>query len=89
MVENKLTSNVYNLKIPLTLLKNEKLKSFPIFKGMTAGLLEISCHVLVLTKDYGQHDLHNHDEEDEMKYGMHRMVSPDIHPTMHRLHKNM
>ena len=31
----------------------------------------------------------DHTEEDEMNYGMHRMVSPDIYPTMHRMPKNM
>ncbi|MBA7510229.1 hypothetical protein ES705_02205 [subsurface metagenome] len=79
MLENKLTSSVCNLKIPLTLSKNEKWKSFPIFEGMTAGLLEISCHVLALAKDHSQHDKHNHDEEEILFLlsGSANLIHPD------------
>ncbi len=86
MLENKLTSSVYNLKIPLTLSKNEKLKSFPLFEGLTAGLMEISCHVLVLAKDHGQHGQHNHDEE-EILFLLSGSANL-IHPESNNLVKN-
>jgi len=52
MLEKKLTSRVCSLKMPLTLSKNEKLKLFPIFKGITGGLLEISCHISTHAKGH-------------------------------------
>ena len=60
----KLASNVYNLKTPLSLSKNEVFKAFTIFRGITGGLLEISCHISALAKDHIPHDLHDHDEEE-------------------------
>jgi len=63
MLENKLGNSVYNLKIPLALSENEGCKVYPIFKGMTAGLQEISCHVLTLSKGQSLYSPNNHSEE--------------------------
>jgi mannose-6-phosphate isomerase-like protein (cupin superfamily) len=79
MSENKLTSIVCNLKIPLTLSKDQKRKSFPIFKGIGAGSLEITCHVVVLAKGDNPHDPHNHDEEEILFLlsGSANLIHPD------------
>ncbi len=80
MLEKKLTSSVYNLKIPITLSKNEKCKFFPIFRGMTAGLLEISCHLSAHVKGNSPHDPHTHNEEEILFLlsGSVKLIHPDI-----------
>ena len=57
-----LTSKIYPLQIPLTLSDDENWKPFPIFKGITGGLREISCHASVLAKKNSPHALHAHED---------------------------
>ena len=64
MFGKKLAGSVYNLKIPLILSKNEKHKFLPLFKDITAGLLEVSCHVSVHGSGFSPHAPHAHNEEE-------------------------
>jgi len=60
----KISSGIYNLKIPSALLKNEKCRFYPIFSGITTGLLEFSCHLSTHAKGHSPHELHKHNEEE-------------------------
>jgi quercetin dioxygenase-like cupin family protein len=59
-----LTGNVYKSMLPVTLSKEEKTKHVPIFKGLTAGLLEFSCHLSIHMKGHCPHELHSHENEE-------------------------
>jgi uncharacterized cupin superfamily protein len=58
-----LTSRVYPIRLPL-LLKDEELRSFHIFKGITKNLLDISCHASALLSGQSPHAPHAHKEEE-------------------------
>ena len=80
MLEKKLASRVCNLKIPITLSKNKKRKSFRIFRGITSGQLEISCHTSAHLKGNSPHDPHTHSEEEILFLlsGSVKLIHPDI-----------
>ncbi|MHB1347688.1 MAG: cupin domain-containing protein [Candidatus Humimicrobiaceae bacterium] len=59
-----LSKQVYPLGFPFLISKDEKFKSYPIFKGITAGLKEISSHSSVLTSGNSEHLPHSHKEEE-------------------------
>ena len=58
----QLTSRVYPLQIPLP---QADWKMYPIFKGSTADLQTLSCHVSVLSPGQSPHPPHLHDGEEE------------------------
>lgn len=82
----KITSNIYDLKIPLSLSKDEKFKFFPIFSGITDGLLEFSCHLSTHAKGHSPHDPHTHNEE-EILFLLSGSINL-IHPDSNDLIKN-
>ncbi|MBA7510232.1 hypothetical protein ES705_02208 [subsurface metagenome] len=59
-----LNNRVYPLRIPLSLSKDETLKHYPLFDGITAGLSEISCHASALSFGYSPHTPHSHKGEE-------------------------
>jgi uncharacterized cupin superfamily protein len=60
----QLTSRVYPLRIPLPPDKEKGWKPYPIFRGFTGGLQNLSCHVSVLKRDCLPHSPHSHKEEE-------------------------
>ena len=59
-----LNNRVYPLRLPLSLSKDETLKHYPFFDGITEGLGEISCHASALSFGYSPHNPHSHKEEE-------------------------
>jgi len=59
-----LSNRVYPLRIPLSLSKDETLKHYPLFDGITAGLSEISCHASALSFGFTPHAPHSHKGEE-------------------------
>lgn len=60
----QLTSGVYPLRIPLPLDEENGWKPYPIFRGFTTGLRNLSCHVSVLIQYHCPHTPHMHQEEE-------------------------
>jgi quercetin dioxygenase-like cupin family protein len=60
----RLTSRVYPLRVPLPPDEEKGWKPYPIFKGPTKGMHELSCHVSVLIKGHCPHPPHAHKEEE-------------------------
>lgn len=60
----RLTSGVWPLQIPLPPDAQKGWKPYPIFKGFTRCLNDLSCHVSVLTQDRCPHLPHKHKEEE-------------------------
>ncbi len=59
-----LNNRIYPLRIPLSLSRDETLKHYPLFDGITAGLSEISCHASALLFGYNPHAPHSHKGEE-------------------------
>lgn len=59
----RLTSHARPLALPLD-PGNAPWKPFPIFRGTTAGLRSITCHVSALAPDHSPHPPHTHDDEE-------------------------
>jgi len=60
----RLANRVYPLQIPLTPDEKKGWKPYPIFRGFTKGLQDLSCHASVLTKESCPHPPHMHKEEE-------------------------
>ena len=60
----RLTSGVYPLRIPLPPDEEKGWKPYPIFRGFTTGLRNLSCHVSVLIQYHCPHLPHMHNEEE-------------------------
>ncbi|MHA2219515.1 MAG: cupin domain-containing protein [Candidatus Hodarchaeales archaeon] len=60
----QLTSRIYPLRIPLLPDAKRGWKPYSIFKGFTAGLGDLSCHVSVLVHGHCPHSPHRHKEEE-------------------------
>ena len=60
----KLNSRIYPLCIPLPPDEGRDWKIYPVFKGPTAALQSLSCHVSVLIKNHSPHLPHAHREEE-------------------------
>lgn len=61
---SQLTSRIYPLRIPLPPDKEKGWKPYPIFRGFTRGLQNLSCHVSVLIPGHCPHPPHRHKEEE-------------------------
>jgi len=61
---SQLTSRVYPLRIPLQPDEEKGWKPYPIFRGSTADMQSLSCHVSVLTHEHCPHSPHRHKEEE-------------------------
>lgn len=59
-----LTSRIYPLQIPLELDQNKGWKPYPIFRGATATMQSLTCHVSVLAHGQCPHPPHTHEEEE-------------------------
>jgi MoaA/NifB/PqqE/SkfB family radical SAM enzyme/quercetin dioxygenase-like cupin family protein len=60
----RLTSGIYPLEIPLLPDLQVGWKPYPIFRGSTKCLRDLSCHVSVLIQDRCPHPPHKHKEEE-------------------------
>ena len=60
----QLTSRVCPLRIPLPPDDKTGWKPYPLFRGSTADVGSLSCHVSVLTKDQCPHPPHRHKDEE-------------------------
>jgi len=60
----QLTSRIYSLRVPLTPDEEKGWKPYPMFRGSTAGLGNLSCHASVLTHGHSPHPPHTHVEEE-------------------------
>jgi quercetin dioxygenase-like cupin family protein len=63
-IRKKLHNSVYNIKIPLNFPEKKKYGFLSLFRDITGGLLEISCHISAHEKGHIPHDLHSHNEEE-------------------------
>lgn len=59
-----LQSKVYPQSLPLVLPDNEDWKPYPIFRGSTPVMTELSCHVSTLRHLHRPHYPHDHKEEE-------------------------
>ena len=60
----QLSSRFYALPLPLALPEKMDWKPFPLFRGATANLRRISCHVSALREGCIPHEPHTHDDEE-------------------------
>ncbi len=60
----QLTSRVYPLRVPLPADEEKGWRPHPIFKGSTADLRSLSCHVSTLIHDHCPHPPHTHEDEE-------------------------
>jgi mannose-6-phosphate isomerase-like protein (cupin superfamily) len=60
----QLTSRVHPLRLPLPPDEKKGWKVYPMFRGSTANLRRLSCHVSVLTQNQIPHPPHEHKEEE-------------------------
>ena len=61
---SQLTCGVYPLRIPLPPDEEKGWKAYPVFRGFTSGLKDLSCHVSVLNQNCCPHSAHRHKEEE-------------------------
>ncbi|MDR4498429.1 MAG: radical SAM protein [Candidatus Scalindua sp.] len=59
-----LTSGVYPLRIPLPPDEKNGWKPYPLFRGFTTGLRNLSCHASALIQHHCPHPPHMHNEEE-------------------------
>ena len=83
MLRRRLTSRVDSLTIPLPSDEEKGWKPYPVFKGFTSGLQNLSCHVSVLEEDCSPHTPHKHNEEEILLilYGEVDLILPEVNPT--------
>ncbi len=62
--DQKLTSYIYPLQIPLSPDPVHRWKYYPVFRGSTACLPHLSCHISVLSTNHSPHPPHQHHEEE-------------------------
>jgi len=62
--EPPLTSGVYPLYLPLPPDENQFWKPYPLFRGSTADVPALACHVSVLHQNQCPHPPHSHKEEE-------------------------
>ena len=62
--EPPLTSGVYPLYLPLPPDENQFWKPYPLFRGSTADVPDLACHVSVLHQNQCPHPPHSHKEEE-------------------------
>lgn len=60
----RLTNKVYSLHIPLCPDEDSGWKPYPLFRGFTKGMHDLSCHASVLTQNNCPHPPHAHQEEE-------------------------
>ncbi len=84
---SSLTSRVYPLRIPLPAAEESGWKPYFLFKGFTAGMRNLSCHVSVLNRNHCPHLPHTHEEEEILLllWGEADLILPDKRePNVHQ-----
>lgn len=76
-----LESGVYPLHLPLPLDENQFWKPYPLFRGSTADVPDLACHVSVLHQNQCPHPPHTHKEEELLLLlaGEVDLILPDAH----------
>jgi quercetin dioxygenase-like cupin family protein len=75
-----LASGVYPVQLPLPPDEVKGWKSYPIFRGATAGVQDLACHISVLNPRRIPHPPHRHEEEEILLLlaGEVDLVLPDL-----------
>jgi quercetin dioxygenase-like cupin family protein len=60
----QLTSRVYPLRLPLPPDQENGWKPYPVFRGSTGDVQDLSCHVSTLRQNHSPHPPHTHKEEE-------------------------
>jgi quercetin dioxygenase-like cupin family protein len=64
MAKSTVASKIYPLLIPRPVDPHEGWRLFPVFRGATAGVQDLSCHASVLLPRHCPHPPHQHREEE-------------------------